>query len=84
MPSDYEVWHASARAVVTEWLARGRALQIITIRHDEFLAWLDARGLLNTAASRLKFVEERARGVGGSQSVDVGLAANQPAHTTAT
>lgn len=84
MPSDYEVWHASARAVMTEWLARGRALQIITIRPDEFICWLEARGLLNTAASRLKYVEERARGVDIRPGVEVGVVADQSAHTTAT
>ena len=64
MPSDYEVWHASALGVMNAWLARGRALQIITIRPDEFLAWLEAKGLRNTAATRLKYVEERASGAG--------------------
>lgn len=83
MPSEYEVWHASARAVMTEWLARGRALQIITIRSDEFLSWLEVRGLLNTAASRLKYVEERARGAGISQRLNAGVAADQAAETTA-
>ncbi len=83
MPSEYEVWHASARAVMTEWLARGRALQIITIRSDEFLSWLEVRGLLNTAASRLKYVEERARGAGISQRVNAGVAADQAAESTA-
>lgn len=64
MPRDYEVWYASALEVMNAWLARGRALQIVTIRPDEFLAWLDERKLPNTAATRLKFVEEKARGCG--------------------
>ena len=38
MPRDYEVWHAAALNVINEWLARGKALQIVTIRPDEFLA----------------------------------------------
>jgi hypothetical protein len=83
MPSSYEVWHASARAVMTDWLSCGRALQIITIRPDEFLAWLKARGLINTAASRLKYVEQRARGAGISQPVDVGATIAPPAESTA-
>ena len=83
MPSDYDVWHSAARRVVTEWLARGRALQIITIRPDEFLAWLDARGLPNTSASRLKYVEERARGEGISRAADAGAAFEQYAESTA-
>lgn len=83
MPSNYEVWHASARAVMIEWLSRGRALQIITIRPDEFLAWLKARGLINTAASRLKYVEQRARGADISQPVDAGVTVDPPAESTA-
>lgn len=68
MPRDYEVWHASALEVMNTWLARGRALQIVTIRPNEFLAWLKERRLPNTAATRLKFVEEKARGGGGSSA----------------
>ncbi|WP_173043525.1 hypothetical protein [Bosea sp. ANAM02] len=83
MPSDYEVWHASARTVMTEWLARGRALQIITVRPDEFLNWLADRGLQNTAASRLKYVEERARGEGINQPANAGAATDQTAEPTA-
>ncbi len=64
MPSDYDVWHAAALSVINAWLARGRALQVITIRPDEFLAWLESQGLPNTAATRLKYVEEKARGAG--------------------
>ncbi len=66
MPSDYEVWYASALEVMNVWLARGRALQLVTIRPDEFMDWLRARGLPNTAATRLKFVEEKARGGTGN------------------
>ena len=71
MPRDYEVWHAAALSVINEWLSRGKALQIVTIRPDEFVAWLSERGLPNTAATRLKYVEERARG----QSAGAGLSA---------
>lgn len=62
MPHDYEVWQASAVEVMNTWLARGRALQIVTIHPDEFLIWLNEHGLQNTAATRLRFVEEKARG----------------------
>lgn len=62
MPRDYEVWHASAVEVMNTWMARGRALQIVTIQPDEFLIWLKELGLQNTAATRLRFVEEKARG----------------------
>lgn len=65
MPRDYEVWHAAALNVINEWLARGKALQIVTIRPDEFMGWLAESNLPNTAASRLKYVEERARGGSG-------------------
>lgn len=64
MPRDYDVWHAAALDVINAWLARGRALQIVTIRPDEFLAWLEAQSLPNIAATRLKYVEEKAREAG--------------------
>jgi len=73
IPPDYETWHASALEVMNDWLSRGRALQIVTIRADEFLCWLERKGLPNTAETRLKYVEERARGDGPSSVV--GLAA---------
>lgn len=72
MPSEYAVWQASALEVINTWLARGRALRIVSIRPDEFLIWLKERGLPNTAATRLRFVEDKARG--GGVSI-VGLAA---------
>lgn len=60
MPCSYEEWHRNAVAVMNAWLAHGRALEIVTIKPDEFLSWLDETGLPNTAASRLKYVEQRA------------------------
>jgi len=75
MPSNYDDWHAAALSVMNAWLARGRALQIVTIRPDEFLAWLESQGLPNTAATRLKYVEEKATGA-GSQTGGIGLAAD--------
>lgn len=60
MPGDYETWRRNATEVINTWLARGRALQIVTVRPDEFLAWLRARDLPNTAATRLKYVVEKA------------------------
>ncbi|MGX5735006.1 hypothetical protein [Bosea thiooxidans] len=60
MPSDYDDWHRDAVSVVNAWLARGRALEIVTIRPDKFLDWLARRGLPNTAETRLQFAEEQA------------------------
>lgn len=72
MPADYEDWHAAAVTVVNAWLARGRTLQIITIKPDEFLAWLEARGLLNTSSNRLAYVEEKAKAAGSeTRGLDV-------------
>lgn len=73
MPGDYDVWHAAALSVINEWLSRGKALQIVTVRSDEFLAWLGVQGLPNTAATRLKYVEEKASGTYVAN--DVGVAA---------
>ena len=75
MPGDYEVWHAAALHVMNAWLARGRALQIVTIRPDEFLAWLKERGLPNTAATRLNYVEGQAMHA-GSETGGIGIAAS--------
>ncbi|MCR4521609.1 MULTISPECIES: hypothetical protein [Bosea] len=60
MPSDYEAWHRNAVAVMNIWLARGRALEIVTIKPAEFLAWLRETGLPNTAEARRRYVEFRA------------------------
>lgn len=60
MPSDYETWHRNAILVVRTWLAKGRALEIVTIRPAEFLAWLETQDLPNTAATRRRYVEELA------------------------
>lgn len=73
MPSDYDEWHRQAIAVVNAWLARGRALQIVTIRPDEFMAWLDSKGLPNTAASRRRYVESKATEA-GSETDGTGIA----------
>jgi hypothetical protein len=60
MTADYDVWQRRAKSVAHEFLARGRALQIVTIRTDEFLGWLNPLGLPNTSANRLRYVEMRA------------------------
>lgn len=75
MPGDYEVWHAAALHVINAWLARGRALQIVTIKPEEFLSWLEKEGLQNTAAARLKYVEGKAAGA-GSETGGLGVAAD--------
>lgn len=63
IPSEYEVWHVSAVSVMNEWLARGKVLQIIAIRPDELLAWMKARGLVNTAATRLRTLRKKRVGM---------------------
>ena len=60
MPADYDIWHRNAVAVMNAWLARGRALEIVTIKPAEFLAWLHETGLPNTAETRRRYVEFRA------------------------
>ncbi len=81
MPACYEVWHAAAPDVISGWLARGRALQIVNVKPDEFLAWLQNEGLINTAATRLKYVETKARGA-GSEAGGLGVAADPGAVST--
>ncbi|WID97523.1 hypothetical protein QO058_04450 [Bosea vestrisii] len=58
----YDDWHRSAVAVMNAWLARGKALQIVTVRPEPFVRWLADRDLPNTAPNRLRFVEELALG----------------------
>lgn len=69
MPGDYDVWHAAAVKVMLDWLARGRTLQIVSVKPDALLAWLEARGLPNTPSARVQYVQDRAkqasRGRGG-------------------
>ena len=57
MPADYETWHRNAVAVTNAWLAKGRALEIVTVRPAEFLAWIALQGLPNTAETRRRYVE---------------------------
>lgn len=76
MPSDYDAWHKAALSVINTWLARGRALQIVTIKPNEFLDWLEARGLPNTAATRLRYVEEKSSGA-GSETGGIGIASDR-------
>jgi hypothetical protein len=61
MPTDYEAWHRDAVAVMNVWLSRGRALEIVTVRPAEFLAWIEMQGLPNTAETRRRYVEELAK-----------------------
>jgi len=75
MPPSYEEWYASALRVMEGCLARGRGIQIVTVRSDELLAWLDKEGLPHTAASRLKYVEQRANRA-GSVVGNAGIAAD--------
>lgn len=60
MIADYDRWHLQAMAVAKEFLARGQALQIVTIKPDEFLEWLTSQDLPNIAANRRRYVEMRA------------------------
>lgn len=60
-PGDYEAWHRQATSVISEWLSRGKALQVVTVRPAEFLAWLEHKGLPNIASTRKQYVEEIAR-----------------------
>lgn len=57
MRADYETWHRNAVAVTNAWLAKGRALEIVTVRPAEFVAWIAQQGLPNTAETRRRYVE---------------------------
>jgi hypothetical protein len=58
---DYAEWHRNARRVLAEALAAGKAIQIVTIKPDAYLAWLGSAP--NTAAARLRYVEQIAAGM---------------------
>jgi hypothetical protein len=57
MSPSYEDWRSKALSVADQYLATGRALQMVTIRPGDFLAWIAERRLPNTAANRLRYVE---------------------------
>lgn len=57
MSQDYDAWRAKALSVAEHFLARGKVLQMVTIKPGEFLAWIRERQLPNTAATRLRYVE---------------------------
>ena len=54
-------WHRNARRVLAEALAAGKAIEVVTIKPDAYLAWLGSAP--NTAAARLRYVEEVAAGM---------------------
>jgi hypothetical protein len=56
-PFDYADFKLETLNLVTKHLRAGRPVQLITIRPTEFLPWLSERGLQNTLASRLRYVE---------------------------
>lgn len=56
----YDAWRDKALSVAAAHLAKGRALQLVTIKPDQFLKWLESRGLPNTTATRLRYVEHMA------------------------
>ena len=60
MPADYQTWHRNALGVLEAWLAKGRAIEIVTVRPREYLAWIKARDMPNTATSRRRYVESLA------------------------
>lgn len=55
--ADYTEFKLATLNSVTELLRAGRPVELITIRSTEFLPWLSERGLPNTSASRLRYVE---------------------------
>ena len=57
MAPNYDLWRAQALAVAEQYIATGKALQLVTIRPGEYLAWMRERHLPNTAATRLRYVE---------------------------
>ena len=57
MPCEYESWHQDAVAVINAWLAKGRALEIVTVRPGELRKWLEERGVPNIAETRRRYVE---------------------------
>lgn len=73
MPPDYSVWLRNATQAMKNMLARGRAVQVVTIRLGPYHAWLATRSLQCTAATRRRYVEELV--VGGSAAFDGGGAA---------
>ncbi|WNJ88547.1 hypothetical protein [Bosea sp. 685] len=58
---DYATWHRNARRVLAEALAAGKAIEVVTIKPDAYLEWLGSAP--NTAAARLRYVEQIVAGL---------------------
>lgn len=58
-PASYDDWKRQAEKVAAQYLANGKALQLVTVHIGELLAWLKERNLPNTTANRIRFVEAK-------------------------
>lgn len=58
-PASYDDWKRQAEKVAAQYLANGKALQLVTVHVDELMAWLKERNLPNTTANRIRFVEAK-------------------------
>jgi hypothetical protein len=69
VPRDYDVWHAEASRALQEYLAMGKALQVVTIRPAAYLQWLGQAP--NTSSMRRTYVEYLAAGVERPATIEV-------------
>jgi hypothetical protein len=59
-PLSYDQWHLQAKRALEDMLARGKAVEVISVRASAFLEWAAREGLANDAAARRKYVEHLA------------------------
>jgi hypothetical protein len=65
----YESWVKSAEAATQDLLREGRVIHIVTIRADDYLAWLEREGRTNSARSRGLYILHVAETHGGDVAV---------------
>lgn len=68
-PPDFDSWERSAVSATEKLLAQGRIVQPLTIRVQDYLAWLEQTNRRNTAGARLRFLQISAAKVGSELSV---------------
>lgn len=78
LPTDFESWKRAATAATERLLAKGHAIQLITLRARDYTAWLDRTGRSNSRQARLRFLMAEAAKAGGDVAILRGKAEQSP------
>lgn len=74
LPPSYDRWQEEAKEQVQQLLATGVAAQIVSLRVDDYLAWLSLSCAADTPQSRLAYLAHLA--------VEAGCLGRQETHAT--